>query len=312
MLLGAQISDGINAVPVLTKKLIELQRLAIRLKRLNAHDAFYLLKNCSSLPKLRYILRCSPCYQSDMLQQYDSVIRDTLQSILNVTLTDDAWMQATLPVKHGGIGIRLATQVSLPAYLSSVASSSELMLQLLPQRLHVTSGVNDSLFAAAVVAWKTTSEQDQLPENTVKQRPWDKPFISVAVKRVLSTAQTQAGLARLTAAAAPHSGAFLHTMPCSAVGTRLDDASLRIAIAIRLGAQMCSPHTCICGATVDCTGTQGLSCRKSAGRHMRHSALNDLVKRSFASAEIPARLEPSSLSRSDGKRPDGINASCGT
>jgi Reverse transcriptase (RNA-dependent DNA polymerase) len=304
MLLGAPISDGIDAI--LTKKLIEFQRLAIRLKRLNAHDAFYLLKNCFSLPKLQYILRCSPCYQSDMLQQYDSVIRDTLQSILNVTLTDDAWMQATLPVKHGGIGIRLATQVSLPAYLSSVASSSELMLQLLPQRLHVTSGVNDLLFAAAVVAWKTTSEQDQLPENTVKQRPWDEPLISVAVKRVLSTAQTQAGLARLTAAAAPHSGAFLQTMPCSAVGTRLDDASLRIAIAIRLGAQVCSPHTCICGATVDCTGTHGLSCRKSAGRHMRHSALNDLVKRSLASAEIPARLEPSSLSRSDGKRPDGI------
>ena len=39
---------------------------------------------------------------------------------------------------------------------------------------------------------------------------------------------------------------------------------------------------------------------------MRHSALNDLVKRSLASAEIPSRLEPSSLSRSDGKRPDGI------
>jgi len=60
-------------------------------------------------------------------------------------------MQATLPVKHGGIGIRLATQVSLPAYLSSVASSSDLALQLLPQRLHVTSGVNDSLFDAAAV-----------------------------------------------------------------------------------------------------------------------------------------------------------------
>jgi len=99
-------------------------------------------------------------------------------------------MQATLPVKHGGIGVRLTTQVSLPAYLSSVASLSELLLQLLPQRLHITSGVNDSLFAAAVVAWKTTSEQDQLSENTVKQRPWDEPLISVTVKRVLSSAQT--------------------------------------------------------------------------------------------------------------------------
>ena len=39
---------------------------------------------------------------------------------------------------------------------------------------------------------------------------------------------------------------------------------------------------------------------------MRHNALNDLVKRARTSAEIPSRLEPSSLSRSDGKRPDGL------
>src|SRR5664279_4136467 len=67
--------------------------------------------------------------------------------------------------------------------------------------------------------------------------------------------------------------------------------------------------TCSCrhGASVDASGVHGLSCRKSAGRQMRHSALNDLIKRSLASAEIPSRLEPSSLSRSDGKRPDGMS-----
>ena len=50
-----------------------------------------------------------------------------------------------------------------------------------------------------------------------------------------------------------------------------------------------------------------MSCRKSSGRHSRHNALNDLIKRSLATAEIPSRLEPSSLSRSDGKRPDGLS-----
>src|SRR5664279_2919022 len=66
--------------------------------------------------------------------------------------------------------------------------------------------------------------------------------------------------------------------------------------------------TCSCrhGASVDASGVHGLSFRKSAGRQMRHSALNDLIKRSLASAEIPSRLEPSSLSRADGKRPDSM------
>lgn len=122
----------------------------------------------------------------------------------------------------------------------------------------------------------------------------------------MSAAQTQAGRARLIAAAAPHSGDFLHAVPCSAVGTRLDDTSLRLAVALRIGANMCSPHSCICGEQVDTYGTHGLTCRKSAGRHMRHNAVNDLIKRALMSANVPAMLEPTSLCRDDGKRPDGL------
>jgi hypothetical protein len=132
-------------------------------------------------------------------------------------------------------------------------------------------------------------------------------MVGVQETKVLSAAHDQAGKARLTAAAAPHSGAYLHARPCSALGTRLDNSSLRIAVALRLGAPVCSPHTCICGADVDITGRHGLSCRKSAGRHSRHSAVNDLIKRALSSAEIPARLEPPSLARDDNKRPDGLS-----
>ena len=41
-------------------------------------------------------------------------------------------------------------------------------------------------------------------------------------------------------------------------------------------------------------------------RFHRHAALNDVIHRSLSSAGIPACLEPSGLSRSDGKRPDGL------
>ena len=110
----------------------------------------------------------------------------------------------------------------------------------------------------------------------------------------------------LSTAAAPHSGAFLQTLLCSAVGTPLDDPSLRIAAALRLGAPICAPHKCICGVDVDLSGVHRLSCCKSAGRYVRHSALNDHVKRALTSAEVSSRLELSSLSRSDGKRTDGL------
>ena len=74
----------------------------------------------------------------------------------------------------------------------------------------------------------------------------------------------------------------------------------------RLGAIMCAPHTCVCGVQVGDDGTHGLACRKSAGRQMRHIAVNELIKRALVSANVPSLLEPNSLCRDDGTRPDGL------
>ncbi len=61
-----------------------------------------------------------------------------------------------------------------------------------------------------------------------------------------------------------------------------------------------------CSAEVEELGRHALSCRRSEGRHQRHAALNDIMKRALTSVHIPSRLEPSGLMRSDGKRQDGV------
>ena len=48
-------------------------------------------------------------------------------------------------------------------------------------------------------------------------------------------------------------------------------------------------------------------CKRASGRTARHHALNELVARAFVSAGIPVTKEPNGLSRSDGKRPDGLS-----
>jgi hypothetical protein len=71
------------------------------------------------MPKLIYTLRCAACYKSTVLAEYDANIHNTLQLILNIDLSEAAWSQATLPVASGGLGVRLATDLALPAFLIS-------------------------------------------------------------------------------------------------------------------------------------------------------------------------------------------------
>jgi hypothetical protein len=82
-------------------------------------------------------------------------------------------------------------------------------------------------------------------------------------------------------------------------GTRLDNMYLfRIAVALRLGLPVSSQFMCVCGTAADTYGVHALVCHKTVGRRVRHNTVNDFIKRALASADIPARLEPSILSES--------------
>ena len=87
----------------------------------------------------------------------------------------------------------------------------------------------------------------------------------------------------------------------------MDDDVIRVAVGRRVGANLCEPHTCTCGVLVYARGTYGLVCKRSAGRHPRHGLLNDVVWRAMLRAQVPSCKEPAGLSRSDGKRPDGVS-----
>ena len=117
---------------------------------------------------------------------------------------------------------------------------------------------------------------------------------------------SQHKLASLVSSFQNCSSAWLNCLPNSATGGFLDDESFRIAISLRLGLRLCSPHKCRCGAQIDVLGRHPLSCKLSAGRISRHCALNDLIKRVLNKPGFPSQLEPVGLDRGDGKRPDGL------
>ena len=109
--------------------------------------------------------------------------------------------------------------------------------------------------------------------------------------------------ARLLAAHTRQSLAWLNALPVSALGLRMDDDIVCVAMGLCLGAPLCLLHVCHhCGAEVGKLGTHGLSCRKSQGHHPCHASINSLIERHLSAAGIPAHLEPTGSCRSEGKR----------
>jgi hypothetical protein len=137
------------------------------------------------------------------------------------------------------------------------------------------------------------------------QKSWDTPVVASSYESLLSTASDNYNRARLRAVASPHAGDWLKAIPSSSLGLRLNDEGLRIAVGLRLGANLCAPFTCVCGSQVDARGAHGLSCIKSAGRQLRHSLVNDEVLRAFTRAGVPAKREPTGLIPTSQLRPDG-------
>ena len=75
---------------------------------------------------------------------------------------------------------------------------------------------------------------------------------------------------------------------------------------LRLGVKLCEPRQCPCDKLADARDTHELSCKHGAARAIRHHLLNDIVRRVLIRANISSVLEPSGLSRGDGKRPNGM------
>ena len=87
--------------------------------------------------------------------------------------------------------------------------------------------------------------------------------------------------ARILAVSAPHSGDWLHATSSANCGLFLENEELRVAVYVRIVATVCVPHDCSCGTRVDAQGLHGFSCKKGAGKHIRHSLLNPRTAKLF-------------------------------
>ena len=302
-LLGAPIFSGPAMDASLSILLDNLKLASDRLNLISAHDALVLLKTCLGGPKLQYVLRTSPCCDHPLLPQFDELLRLNITKICNLSLTDDQWLQASLPVWSGGLGVRSVVMLAPSAFLASAAGTLPLQDRILRHIQTVNEDIGFSLNRWALLSGRSVDDSSTI---VFSQKALDSVVVTYTFQSLLSTQKTQYHQARLLAAAAVHSGDWLHALPISACGLRLNDESVRVAVGLRLGSELCQPFYCICGSVVDSLGAHALSCKRNPGRSQRHHMINDIVWRALQKAGFPSVKEPHGLIRSDGKRPDGL------
>ena len=233
---------------------------------------------------------------------------EDIQKILNVKIDSVAWTQATLPLSHGGLGIRKASEVALPAFLSSAHGSMNFVRSLNPTRLRDDPIIH---LESAVQSWSSnfgSNSADLIPTNKSAQSLWDKPLCDARLENLFGSFTSEEEIARLKAVSSKHASHWLESYPVENLALKLNNSCFRIACALRIGAPICLPHPCLCGKSrVDQFGRHGLSCEKAAlGRNARHNNANSLIQRALTSAEFAAISEPKGLFATDRKRPDGM------
>jgi len=301
-LLGSPLTDAASTL-CLNRKIKDLQGLTKRLKNISMHSAYYLLRISITTPRLIFFLRGSPMWRNESgLTQYDEVLKSSIESILNIELNDKAWIESSLPIKKGGIGIRHASDIALPCFLSSLYNVSALLDQLLPQNYRLA----DITKLESEERW--CRKFGELPEESLRiyQGAWESYEIIQKIGILEHQMNEAVDKARFLTNSSKESGSWLHCLPSPQLGTHLNNDEFRISIGLRLGIAIVQPHRCVCGTKVNKYGRHGLSCSKASGTLPRHGSANDLIQRSLRSAEIHSKLEPTGCSRTDGKRGDGL------
>ena len=176
-LLGAPLSNGPAMDSCLSIRCEDLSRAIERLDLLTSHDALTILRSALSTPKLMYTLRASPCSDHGGLEIFDGILRSGLSKILNVDITDVGWVQASLPVREGGLGIRSAALLAPSAFLASAASTQLLQSQI----LHACNLGTDVAVTQTISVWQARYQADEPDQESVhRQSSWDKAAIDHA------------------------------------------------------------------------------------------------------------------------------------
>lgn len=186
-----------------------------RLLELNHLIAFYLLKHCLAIKKITYFLRTHSLLGLKVeIQKFDYQIKSILEKVININLTENQWAIASLPIRSHGHGIRKASDVTMPAFLSVVNFVFDLVKMTLRNYMDEP---NIADYTENLSIWLSMND-NELPGERMYQSNLNQ------INRIQNSLSplSDKDKARMHASIFKECGAWLTALPSRSIGTLLD------------------------------------------------------------------------------------------
>ena len=322
--LGAPIGNPAFTRGFIAAKVEKIKEVAALLPNIKKpHLEFVLLRSCIAIPKIMFTLRTTRASDfPDLLQSFDSVIREALIKILGTPLENKQWLQAKLAVGRGGLGIRGAEDHAGAAFASSFLSSQPLVKELLGQDDDATPSLPRDLIESlttklgeedratvlqgiggeeATTTWLQGLSQKKMSSMIDEEN-------STFLKRQVEAEGDVREIARIASLGLPYAGAWLEAVPIPALGLYLQPSEFVLSVRYRLGCQVYDrAGPCpACHRHSDAFGDHAMCCGHQGERISRHNALRDAIHDTAAAAALNPIKEGRYLLPGNNRRPADV------
>ena len=248
------------------------------------------------------------------LDTVDQLCRSTLERIVGGALDADAWIQASLPLRMGGLGMTHSKSMAGAAFTASAlgfasrAHSLGLPMEAavptedlreavasLPQRGAAVADLRQAVAATGPVLVKDPK--------AMSQRFWGEA-VHLCNQEKLRMNSTARSLARLNELKTPIAASWLTPPPAKSLGLSFEAAEFRLLLKWRLGLPILpQPSICPrCGDLADIYGDHAMTCVR-ASHVARHEGVIDALARVVAmsggkvqrNVAVAGRLRPADL-----------------
>jgi hypothetical protein len=286
-LLGAAVGSTSFTQKLLRKKLTDVKELHQKILELDdAQTELLLIRACASTCKILHFLRCCDFRKTVVVaQEFEDLMHETLEEVCKTPVSESSFIQASLPVRLGGLGLTPASQIAPAAFLGSATDAFPLVQDMISDVFRSLTPEDIPGYSAAKALFPAASS---LSQDLLTSTTYEKIF-----RRLLENSSAPEK-ARLLSVSSSHAGCWLQALPNENLGLKFSNKEFVALLRLTLGLPVyASSRRCpVCQtAPLDIYGHHSLSCGSGGDRQIRHNEIRDALFQLCQSSGLTPRKE---------------------